>query len=70
MKRTEVLQEIRRMRFQKAYAVRGVVRSRARGPHRRRREPPPRAGMPLHQDESTHKWVAQRYWDSRPKCHA
>ncbi len=42
----------------------GVVsRSKARGPHRRRREPAPWAGMLLHQDASTHEWVAQRHWD-------
>lgn len=42
----------------------GVVsRSKARGPHRRRREPAPWAGMLLHQDGSTHEWVAQRHWD-------
>ena len=42
----------------------GVVsRSKTRGPHRRRREPAPWAGMLLHQDGSTHEWVAQRHWD-------
>lgn len=40
-----------------------VTRSKARGPHRRRREPAPWAGMLLHQDGSTHEWVAQRHWD-------
>ena len=40
-----------------------VSRSKARGPHRRRREPAPWAGMLLHQDGSTHEWVAQRHWD-------
>lgn len=42
----------------------GVVKKgRKRGPHRRRREPVPLPGMMLHQDGSTHEWVAGCQWD-------
>lgn len=40
-----------------------VERGRRRGPHRKRRERKPAAGMMLHQDASTHEWVAGERWD-------
>jgi len=40
-----------------------VKRAKARGKHRRKRDPAPLAGMLLHQDGSTHKWVPDHYWD-------
>ena len=49
---------------------RGLVKkAKGRGKHRRKRERAPMAGMLLHQDASTHEWVAGRKWDlviSRP----
>lgn len=42
----------------------GVVdKGKAKGPHRRRREPMPWPGMMLHQDGSTHAWVPGTAWD-------
>ena len=40
-----------------------VVKAPGRGKHRRRRERAPLRGMMLHQDGSTHEWVAGRHWD-------
>lgn len=47
-------------RLQKAGLVK---RAKARGKHRRKRDPAPLAGMLLHQDGSTHQWVPDHYWD-------
>ena len=47
-------------RLQEAGLVR---RGRRKGPHRERRERKPAAGMMLHQDASTHEWVAGERWD-------
>ena len=33
-----------------------------RGAHRRKRAPRPMVGMMLHQDGSTHEWVADQWW--------
>ena len=42
----------------------GVVKaSKRRGKHRIKRERAPLAGMMLHQDASTHRWVADKVWD-------
>ena len=40
-----------------------VAKAPGRGKHRRRRERAPVAGMMLHQDGSTHQWVAGQHWD-------
>src|SRR4249920_358375 len=40
-----------------------VVRAKARGRHRRKRERKPLPGMMLHQDASTHEWVPGQRWD-------
>ena len=40
-----------------------VAKAPGRGKHRRRRERAPLAGMMLHQDGSTHEWVAGAHWD-------
>ena len=40
-----------------------VKRAKARGKHRRKRDPAPLAGMLLHQDGSTHEWVPGQDWD-------
>jgi len=40
-----------------------VAKAPARGKHRRRRARAPLRGMMLHQDGSTHEWVAARQWD-------
>lgn len=40
-----------------------VVRSKARGKHRKKRERKPLRGMMLHQDASTHEWVPEQIWD-------
>jgi len=40
-----------------------VAKAPGRGRHRRRRERAPIQGMILHQDGSTHQWVAGKYWD-------
>ena len=43
---------------------RGLVKkAKGRGKHRRKRERAPMEGMLLHQDASTHEWVAGRKWD-------
>lgn len=42
----------------------GVVRtSKVRGKHHIRRERMPLAGMMIHQDASTHRWVPSAVWD-------
>lgn len=42
----------------------GVVKAaKRRGKHRIKRERAPLAGMMLHQDASTHRWVADKVWD-------
>jgi transposase len=42
----------------------GVVRSaKRRGKHRIKRERAPLSGMLMHQDASTHRWVADQVWD-------
>lgn len=38
-------------------------RARKRGAHRKRRERAPLPGMMIHQDGSTHEWVAGQKWD-------
>ncbi len=40
-----------------------VPKAPGRGKHRKRRERAPLPGMMLHQDGSTHTWVAGRQWD-------
>ena len=40
-----------------------VVRAKARGKHRQKRERRPLPGMLLHQDASTHEWVPGQRWD-------
>ena len=40
-----------------------VPKAEKRGVHRKRREPAPLAGMMVHQDGSTHEWVAGEVWD-------
>ena len=40
-----------------------VKKGVSRGKHRKRRERRPMAGMMLHQDASTHKWVSGTSWD-------
>jgi hypothetical protein len=40
-----------------------VVRAKARGKHRKKRERKPLSGMMVHQDASTHEWVAGQIWD-------
>jgi hypothetical protein len=40
-----------------------VKRAKGRGKHRKRRERAPLPGMMVHQDGSTHQWVAGVYWD-------
>lgn len=40
-----------------------VTKAKSRGKHRRRRERAPLPGMMLHQDASTHEWVAGEKWD-------
>jgi transposase len=40
-----------------------VVRAKARGKHRKKRERKPLPGMMLHQDASTHEWVPGQRWD-------
>jgi hypothetical protein len=39
-----------------------VVRARKRGPHRRKRERRPMAGMLLHIDASSHRWLGGEQW--------
>jgi len=40
-----------------------VAKAPKRGAHRKRRERAPMRGMLLHQDGSTHRWVADAIWD-------
>lgn len=40
-----------------------VPKAEKRGAHRKRRERSPLPGMMIHQDGSTHEWVAGRQWD-------
>jgi transposase len=40
-----------------------VVRAKARGKHRKKRERKPLPGMMVHQDASTHEWVPEQRWD-------
>ena len=40
-----------------------VSRAKRRGAHRRKRPRRPLPGMMLHQDGSSHEWVAGRWWD-------
>jgi transposase len=40
-----------------------VVRAKARGKHRKKRERKPLPGMMVHQDASTHEWVPEQMWD-------
>jgi hypothetical protein len=40
-----------------------MPRTKGRGKHHRRRDPKPMRGMMIHQDASTHEWVAGQYWD-------
>ena len=51
----------------------GVVKtSKRRGKHRIKRERAPLPGMMLHQDASTHRWVANAVWDlvgHHGRCH-
>lgn len=47
-------------RLQKAGLVK---KAKGKGKHRKRRARSPMEGMMLHQDASTHQWVAGQYWD-------
>ena len=40
-----------------------VTKAKKRGAHRRKRPRKPMVGMMLHQDGSTHQWIAGEYWD-------
>lgn len=40
-----------------------VVRAKARGAHRKRRDRSPWPGLMIHQDGSTHEWVSGQRWD-------
>jgi hypothetical protein len=40
-----------------------VPKARARGVHRKRRERSPWPGLMIHQDGSTHEWIAGQQWD-------
>lgn len=40
-----------------------IERGKKRGAHRKRRERSPLTGMMIHQDGSTHEWVANQKWD-------
>jgi len=40
-----------------------VNKASKKGKHRKRRDPAPMTGMILHQDASTHEWVAGKKWD-------
>ncbi|TLN23358.1 ISNCY family transposase [bacterium] len=44
-------------------AVNAVSRGKKRGIHRKKRDRSPLPGMMLHQDGSTHEWVAGQKWD-------
>lgn len=40
-----------------------VPKAGKRGPHRKRRERSPLPGIMIHQDGSTHEWIAGQQWD-------
>lgn len=40
-----------------------VVRAKARGKHRKKRDREPLPGMMVHQDASSHEWIAGHRWD-------
>ena len=40
-----------------------VAKAKARGAHRKRRERSPWPGLMIHQDGSTHEWIAGQKWD-------
>jgi hypothetical protein len=40
-----------------------IAQAKGRGKHHRKREPKPLRGMMIHQDASTHEWVAGQHWD-------
>lgn len=40
-----------------------VKKGKRKGPHRKRRDRAPLAGLMIHQDASTHYWVADQKWD-------
>lgn len=40
-----------------------VKKAKKRGVHRRKRERSAGVGMLMHQDGSTHEWVADKQWD-------
>ncbi|MEN8259924.1 MAG: helix-turn-helix domain-containing protein [Pseudomonadota bacterium] len=40
-----------------------VPKGKRKGAHRKRRERAPLEGMMIHQDGSTHEWVADKKWD-------
>jgi transposase len=40
-----------------------IARAKQRGTHRKRRERSPWPGMMIHQDGSTHEWIAGQKWD-------
>lgn len=44
-------------------AAKAVPRGKKRGVHRKKRDRSPLPGMMLHQDGSTHEWVAGKKWD-------
>ena len=44
-------------------AAGAVAKARKRGAHRKRRERAPMPGMMIHQDGSSHEWVAGHVWD-------
>lgn len=44
-------------------AAKAVPRGKKRGVHRKKRDRSPLPGMMLHQDGSTHEWVAGQKWD-------
>ena len=40
-----------------------VKKAKGKGKHRKRRARSPMEGMMIHQDGSTHQWIAGKYWD-------
>jgi hypothetical protein len=40
-----------------------MARAKGRGKHHKKRDPKPMRGMMVHQDASTHEWVAGQHWD-------
>jgi len=40
-----------------------IIRAKARGKHRKKREREPLPGMMVHQDASSHEWIAGHRWD-------